>query len=116
MVFGGQNYVDWLPYRHTEQRALAFFRNGSPFTHLNGQDKALIEQLLYVRNAIAHKSDHAKRMFDEKIISTLSLTPREKTPAGYLRSIFRTAPNQTRYEYLILEIAAVAQKLCNYSH
>ena len=36
----------------------------------------------------------------------------ERTPAGYLRSIFRTAPDQTRYEEIANTFAILARKLC----
>lgn len=112
VVFGGQNYVDWLPYYHTQQRAKAFFRNGLPFTSLEKADTNQLERLLYVRNAIAHKSRHSQKIFERKVIQHIPLTPREKTPAGYLRSIYRGAPVQTRYEELVTEMVAIARKLC----
>lgn len=112
IVFGGRNYVDWFPYGNAEQKARAFFRKGLPFTGLDRTDKTQLEQLLIVRNAIAHKSDHSKRMFEDKVLSSLTLMPRERTPAGFLRSVFRIAPTQTRYEDLVATMAAVASKLC----
>ncbi len=112
VVLGGRQYVDWFPYHYTERRAKAFFRNGLPFTQLQARDKTQIERLLYVRNAIAHKSSHAKRMFEQVVIGSLPLTPREKTPTGFLRSTFRAAPTQTRYENLVAEMAQLAMRLC----
>ena len=111
VVFGGRNYVDWFPYHHTGQRARAFFRNGLPFTSLERTDRK-IERLLYIRNTIAHKNSHSERIFEQKVIGTLPLMPREKTPSGFLRSIFRTAPVKTQYENLVEEMASVALKLC----
>lgn len=112
VVFGGQNYVDWFPYDRTVKRAKAFFRAGMPFTSLTSSDKHILERLLYIRNAIAHPSSHAKHMFEEKVIGTLPLTTREKTPMGFLRSPFRIAPYQTRYETVISEMVYIANILC----
>jgi len=112
VVFGGRNYVDWLPYHYTEQRAKAFFRNGLPFTSLDRADKRQVESLLYIRNVIAHKSSHSERMFEQEVIGALPLMPRERTPAGFLRSIFRTAPVKTQYENVVEEMVEVALKLC----
>lgn len=112
IVLGGQSYVDWLPYRHTEKRAEAFFRNGLPFSNLNLTEKKQLEQIMYIRNAIAHKSVHSLRTYETKVLSSLSLRPRERTPAGFLRSIFRVAPAQTRYEYFATEMASIARRLC----
>jgi hypothetical protein len=112
IIFGGKKYVDWLPYHWTEQRALAFFLNGIPFSKLKKADKDTLEQLCYIRNAIAHKSQHSKEVFEQKIISSLSLTPRDSNPAPYLRTVFRISPKQTRYEDCIFQMAQIALVLC----
>lgn len=112
VVLGGRNYVDWVPYHLTEKRAKAFFRNGLPFTSLMKPDKQSLEQILYVRNAIAHRSSHSYRMFEKEVIGSVPLPPRERTPAGYLRSRFRISPVQTRYENLIADMASITIKIC----
>jgi len=112
VVYGGNQYVDWFPYYRTEKRAAAFFRNGYPFTYLDNMDKQQIEKILYIRNAIAHKSNYSLNKFEKEIIGSSILMPRERTPSGYLRSVFRTAPNQTRYEELIIEMSIISRKLC----
>lgn len=112
VVLAGRHYVDWLPYNYMEERAKAFFRNGLPFARLGKPDKLQIENLLCIRNAIAHKSRYSQRRFEQTIIGVLPLQPRERTPAGFLRSVFRIAPIQTRYENLVRQMAEVALKLC----
>ncbi len=111
VILGGKSYVDWLPYKFTENRAEAFFRSGLPFTSLTKAEKNTIEDFMTIRNAIAHKSGHSIKKFETDIIGNLTLPRKERTPSGFLRSIFRTTPMQTRYENLILEMAAIAQKL-----
>ncbi len=113
VIFSDRNYVDWLPYRYTEKRASAFFRNGLPFTCLSKSDQKKLEILSYIRNAIAHKSAYSKNKFEHEVIGTIPVTQQERTPAGYLRGIFRITPSQTRYENLINEMAFIAKKLCN---
>ena len=113
-IYGGQNYVVWLPYRRTSDRARTFFQDGAPFTSLDGGDLNHIAQCLAVRNVIAHKSDYAKREFDKHVLARRShLMAREKTPTGYLRSVFRQRPAQTRYEELVLGLATIATKICS---
>ncbi len=112
VVYGGNRYVNWLPYNHTEQRARAFFRNGLPFTSLQSRDKQLIEQFCYIRNAIAHNSSNSKKIFERKVIGSIPITPRDRTPSGFLRTKFRISPVQTRYENFIVEMAGIALKLC----
>jgi len=117
VIFSDRNYVDWLPYRFTEKRANAFFRNGLPFTCLNKpenkSDLKKLELLFYLRNVIAHKSTYSKKKFEDEVIGSSPVTQQERTPAGYLRGIFRITPSQTRYENLINEMASIAKKLCN---
>ena len=113
LVYGGRNYADWLPYNHTEERANQFFLDGIPFSRLDSTDKSLISTSLYIRNAIAHKSGYASARFDQHVLRNQNLMPRERTPVGYLRSVFRTSPNQNRYENLIQEMASIATKLCS---
>ena len=112
VVVGGNRYVDWLPYDRTEQRAKAFFRNGLPFTSFQSQDKQLIEQIFYIRNAIAHKSNYSKKIFERHVIGSISIAPRDRNPAGFLRTKFRISPVQTHYENLIVQMANIAIKLC----
>ena len=89
-IFGGRGYVDWLPYDNTESRARVFFRKGIPFTSsLDGNDKQRIRTFGYIRNAIAHRSDYSKRVFENRVLANQNLMRGEMSPAGYLRSVFR---------------------------
>ena len=113
IISGGRRYVDWLPYNRTEDLANRFFQQGLPFTTLSNSEKRQIEMLGFVRNAIAHRSDHSKRVFQNNVIGNQSLMNREKTPAGYLRSVFRVSPLQRRYDDFVNSMAAIAIKLCS---
>jgi len=112
IVCAGKSYVDWFPYDFTIKRAKVYFKKGLPFTALEKADKKGISEILYIRNAIAHKSKHSVKMFTKHLIDGLILTPREKTPAGFLRSNYAASPPQTRYEFLIFQIVQIARKLC----
>lgn len=113
VMLGGRSYVDWLPYGHTEKRAEAFFRSGLPFCKLEKSDRKQLEQIITIRNAVAHQSRSALAKFEREVIGTTPLLASERTPAGYLRSVFRTTPDQTRYEDLANSCAALARKLCS---
>ena len=112
IIFAGRSYADWLPYHYTERRAKVFFREGIPFTSLSSGDKTQLETLGVIRNAIAHRSDYSTRLFQNRVIGSQSLMNREKSPAGYLRSIFRASPLQRRYEDFVNSMATIAVKLC----
>lgn len=118
ITFAGKNYYDWFPYDQTEKIAKRFLKDGRPFTmpDLDPIEKKGIkndiENMLIVRNVIAHQSSYSKRRFQEEIISkTIGLLPKEKTPAGFLRNQFRVSPTQTRFENYQLRIIDIVNKI-----
>ena len=112
VLLGGRAYVDWLPYHHTANRANAFFRGGQPFSNLDKAERKSLERMLTIRHAVAHQSRAALRKFEDEVIGTTPLLPMERTPAGFLRSIFRVMPPQTQYEDIAGTCALLARKLC----
>lgn len=112
VMLGGRAYVDWLPYSHTEKRAEAFFRNGLPFCNLEKSDKKELERIVLIRNVVAHQSRSARGRFEREVIGATPLLSVERTPAGYLRSIFRTNPDQTRYEEIASTCSILTRKMC----
>ncbi len=105
-------YLDWLPYSRTTERAKVYFASGLPFTVLDDGDKSFLKQSLYVRNAIAHKSKYAMDLYKDKVVGTMVLPPRERGPASFLRSQFRTSPAQCRYEDFAGRMLLITRKLC----
>lgn len=112
VMLGGRAYVDWLPYHHTDRRAEAFFRGGFPFCNLGKQDRKDLERIILIRNAVAHQSRTALKRFESEVVGTTPLLPFERTPPGYLRSNFRAAPAQSRYEDIANTLSALVRKLC----
>lgn len=112
IVLGNQNYLDWLPYDKTEKRAETFFKKGVPFTKLDSTDKSTLHKFYYIRNAIAHKSKYSNKKFIKEVIGSEPFIQRDKTPARFLRNIFRINPSQTRYENIVTDIVVIARKLC----
>ena len=111
MLLGGdRRFVDWLPYEKTENRAKAFFRGGRPFTDLDTNKKEVLKHVMKIRNAIAHQSAHAIGQF-EKLLDeeNLPLPPRERTPAGFLRS--KIDPTTTRYQFYVAQIVEIIRFL-----
>ena len=107
----GRKYADWFPFERTEERARLFLTGGRPFTSVSTAERSLIDRCLIIRNAIAHRSRHSRDRFQREVLGSTPLPPRERTPAGYLRSSFRSGPRQTRYENLTAELLRLARKL-----
>jgi hypothetical protein len=111
IVSGGRKYIDWLPYYRTEDRAKLFFSGARPFADLSDNEKLVIRNVCIIRNAIAHQGSYARSEFTKKVIGNLPLTPRERTPVGFLRSPYGVAPRITRYQQLTNELSSTAWKL-----
>lgn len=115
IIFGGNNYADWIPYDRTLQRSKAFFDGGYPFIRLKN-DAALkrhinsIDRFAAIRNAIAHKSKHAQQKFEKEVSGSSPLSPRQKKPSGFLRSTVNRT--QVQYEVITLELNIIAHHLC----
>ena len=110
LLNAGRQYVDWLPYHETERRAKTYLRGGRPFTEVAASEKKGMERWLWTRNAIAHASQHSDRVFQANVIAGTPLPPRERTPAGFLRSEIRIGV--TRFENILDEMRGVAATLC----
>lgn len=113
LLIGGKNYLDWLPYDRTLERAKIIFPSGEPFTLLSNDQKQKLKEYHLIRNAIAHKSDNAKQKFEREVIGSRTLLPREKTPVGFLRSQFRASPIQIQYENIVQELQSMAHTICS---
>jgi hypothetical protein len=112
VLLQGKPYLDWLPYESTEKRAKWYLNGGRPFTNLDDAERSTIKTIQTIRNAIAHSSDHALRKFRQSVIGNQSLLPRERTPAGFLRSQLTNAPMQRRIEVYVAELGSIAAKIC----
>jgi len=108
LLLGDRRFFDWLPYSYTETRANRYFAGKTPFAAIDSTDKKALDEILYIRNALAHASPHARDTFATKVIRDLPLPPRERTPVGYLRSSYRSVPSQTRFEHHSSELLRIA--------
>lgn len=115
VILGRDQYVEWLPYERTKDRAVIFFRGGRPFSMLPPLLEEKIRHSSIIRNALVHSSRHAKAKFDQKVINNImSLAPKERTPIGFLRSQFRISPIQRRFEVYTQAFIDSAKFLSSY--
>lgn len=112
IILQGRNYIDWLPYERTEKIAMSFFKDGKPFTVLDKNEKNHIDKCLFIRNALAHHSDHSIEKYKKKVLSNLSINPRERAPKKFLRVEFSKYPKKTYYEQYISELFRISCKIC----
>jgi len=107
-----QQYLDWIPYYRTTDRAAIYFLNKKPFDSLTPADIKNIDTYANIRHAIAHKSKKSLKAFND-IIKSLTLLTHEKTPAGYLRSIPNPAVGQTQFEIISAQLTLIIYTLCH---
>ncbi len=112
ILLQGRSYVTWLPYDQTVNRAYVYMKEGKPFSDVSEADRLTIKKITTIRNAIAHQSQHAISEFEKKVIAGIPLLPQEKKPAGFLRSTFRAAPKQSRFEFYVNELGRIATFIC----
>lgn len=107
-----RTYVDWFPYKeNTIKRAQIYFDQGRPFTNLTNFQKDKLAKFHKIRNAIAHKSKKVDTQF-QTIIAGMTLSPVEKTPSGFLRSIPNAATGLTQLQIISDELLAISNNLC----
>jgi hypothetical protein len=110
VVFNGRRYADWLPYsRHTFERAGVYFAEGRPFSEISKSDRESLDALTIIRNALAHDSSHAIRVFRKTFTDGKALPAAQLRPAGYLRGPH--AIGQTRFEFLTAQAALLLESL-----
>ena len=112
ILFQGDKYMPWLPFNHTEGRAKLYLDGGRPFSELTNGDKSVIKTITTIRNAIAHKSNHALGEFQKTVIGSQPLLRGERSPPGFLRSQVSSGTVQNRFEVYIGELGRLASTLC----
>ena len=110
ILLQGNAFMNWLPFTNTEKRAKLYLRDGRPFTELSDGDKSQLKTITVIRNAIAHKSDHAISEFERTVTASMPLLQNERSPAGFLRS--RIGPAQSRFEVYVGQLGRCAGLLC----
>ena len=105
-------FVNWFPYQNTIDLAEIYFRGGRPFSQLKESQKQTLSNCHAIRNAISHRSRYSIKRFEEVILTQSPPLPTyERSPAGYLRGLFRRSPSQTRYENVVIQLLLIARDL-----
>ena len=112
ILLQGNAFMNWLPFNNSEKRARLYLRDGRPFTDLDDGDKSQLKTITVIRNAIAHKSDHAISEFERTVTGSAPLLASERSPAGFLRSRITSGPAQSRFEAYLGQLGKCAGMLC----
>lgn len=95
------NYLDWLPYWKTEERAKKFLVDWEPFI-MTQSEKDLLIRISRIRNFIAHKSEYSYNILIKEISTYNSL-----------HDLFNQKHSwkNTYFDYLVIELNAICLKI-----
>ena len=107
----GKEYAKWNP-ADVQRRADRWFQHGMPFTPaLQGQQHRL-NQLITIRNAIAHVSSSAHTKFEGLVRQELTALPPNTTVGNFLLTVKPgTAPPQSFMEFYLGQIEQIASNI-----
>jgi hypothetical protein len=95
VLTGGRAYIDLMPYKECVDIARRFLHEGKPYSDIQDSDRSILAQAMFVRNAIAHRSDLAMKRFRKDVSGVDQLPLHRQFPGPYLRRNFRANPTQT---------------------
>ena len=110
LVLGDRSYADWLPISKTIDRAAVFFHSGAPFSRLDDGHRSTLQEMKFIRDAIAHSGSHAADRFRRSVIGSRPIPTRERAPARYLAGLH--AGHRTRMDELIARASLAMLRLC----
>ena len=112
-LYPNKDYFSFQSLKSTIEFASLFVNAGRPFSQISEANQTHLQQAMWIRNAIAHESDFAMRLFREKVPGVSSLPPNRRTPGHFLRFEFRTSPTQRRSELYFAAMKSAARELEN---
>lgn len=106
-----KEYFSMTSVPEVVRTASLFINEGRPFSAITDPNRTLLQQAFWIRNAIAHQSDAALKTFRTKVPGATALPPHRRFPAPFLRVLFRTSPDQRRYEPYFAAMATAATEI-----
>lgn len=107
----GREYAKWS-VGDVRKRADRWFRHGKPFTPALQGQQVRLEQLITIRNAIAHRSSAARGKFETLVRNELQALPPDTTVGSFLTT---TRPNSNPpisfMEFYLSEVKRVAENI-----
>lgn len=80
----GKDYVDWTNVNIVTTRAMRFFAGGEPYSRTLRPHQSFLDNMRFIRNAIAHSSTHSWDKFQRLVREELRTAPPHLTIGGFL--------------------------------
>lgn len=110
MLLGGDEFVSW-GRKTTKKRARRYFEEGYGFSSGLPAAASSIDTLVATRNAVAHRSPSASRVFRLRAQAHLGFLPNGLTPGGFLMRADPKSPNRRIIESLAADLRAAANTI-----
>jgi hypothetical protein len=111
MIYHGRPYIDLMPFDHAVDIARLYLNEARPFGQIPPPDRQYLAEIVWTRNAVAHRSDSASRVFRQKVPGVTALAKAQQRPGPFLRTVYRVNPRQTRNELYLATMARITQDL-----
>jgi hypothetical protein len=110
-LFPDHEYISLPTVKKAQQTYDLFVRDGLPFSSISEANQSYIQQAIWIRNAIAHASTYAHRVFREKVPGVAALPSNRRRPGAFLRHEFRVSPSQRRFDLYCAALLAAAREM-----
>ena len=111
LLFPDRNYIGIPGLSRAQGLASLFVAKGRPFSVVAEPNRTHIQQAVLVRNAIAHQSSFAVKIFREKVPGVASLPTSKRMPGAFLWHEFRVSPTQRRFELYLAAFQSAANEI-----
>jgi hypothetical protein len=110
VLVGEKSYIDWYKWDQLKDRSRKYFKDGEPYAGALIGRKSLFEEMVTVRNALAHSSGHSQERFKRLVRSKLSgAYPPRLTVGGFLAmTIPGSSPPESFLDHYIESVSMVA--------
>ena len=107
--------IDGIPRwsgEHVRQKSIIYFENGEPFSHAISSISVYLNDIVPIRNAIAHGSDEAIKKFKKVVINELPSHTTNITPGRFLlMNGPKLKPNEIFFEFYSDMLLVAAEQI-----
>lgn len=107
---GTKSYPKWTDHRERSCLARLYFENSGPFACLD-ENPIELQEVLDIRNSIAHRSAKSKSDFQKVQIRYLGVVEDDRAAEYLLR--LRSKEKETYFSYYAEYLKMYAEKICN---
>lgn len=111
LLYPDKDYISLPSLKQGIAMASLLVNQGRPLSQISEPNQTHIQQAVWIRNAIAHQSDHSLRVFREKVPGVSTLPHPRRRPGPFLRTVFRSSPTQRRYEIYFTAFKSAAKEV-----